>query len=456
MHAPKQVIELVNLQEKKFYELLHSLHPRDYSVISKANDEMATLLTEKHGFTTKEYLSGTQLNGWEIPSEWELHTFTLKMDEVELFNENSKGITVAEHSPNTSIYLDYNELLKGINVGESDALPWDWRNLYRHKNDRQWSLAMSRNNFNKLKRDATYHLKISSFISKRTMKVLVRDSNHALRPTILINAHNDHPRQFNDDLSGVIASILLQEILKEVHLKFNVRTLIGPEHYGPMFFLNSDFTENEIAGSEDKENLFSGCIILASIAEGGLLKLQQSFNERSTLNFVASKLFKHKGFEIFKFRQLHGNDEIIFECPPYKIPTITLTRFPFQTYHTTADVPSRQSWDAIKKAIIVTLEILLEFESQETYLWGKKGLQKYDSPGTRSLFKPAYAPNLNSDFGHSINSKWNELMNNVPMMLDLGLSTEQIAGEFQLSPSEVSLYLNEFEAKGIIKKRYHA
>jgi len=443
------------LQEKKFYELLHSFYPRDYSVISKANDEMAILLTTKYSFTAREYLSGTQLNGWEIPSEWILHKFTLKMDEIELFNENSQGITISEHSPNTSIYLDYKELVKGINVGESDALPWDWRNLYRHKNDRQWSLAMSRNNFSRLKKDARYHLEISSFASERTMKVLVRDSNRALKPTILINAHNDHPRQFNDDLSGVIASILIQEILKEIHLKFNVKTLIGPEHYGPMFFLNSDFAENEIEKSEEV-NFFSGCVILASIADGGLMKLQQSFNEKSTLNFVASKLFNHKGFEIFKFRQLHGNDEIIFECPPYRIPTITLTRFPFLNYHTTADVPSKHAWDSIKHAIIVTLEILLEFELQETYSWRKKGLQKYDSPDTRSLFKPAHAPNLNSDFDHLIDSKWNELMNSVPMMLDLGLSTEQIAGEFQLNPGDVSLYLNEFETKGIIKRRYQA
>ena len=39
------------------------------------------------------------------------------------------------------------------------------------------------------------------------------------------------------------------------------------------------------------------------------------------------------------FREIYGNDEIVFDSPGYEIKTITFTRFPFKEYHTDGDTP---------------------------------------------------------------------------------------------------------------------
>ena len=457
MSMSKKILDSISNQEEDFHRLIKELFPRRYSIVSEANDSMAELLQAKYDFRVLEYASGSSLNGWEIPQEWVLLQFSLKKDDVEIFNEKSKEVWVTEHSPDVSATYNYEDLLSHINVGEPiqpDSIPWDWRNLYKIKQDRQWSIGISASALGKLSKDSKYQVLIKGTTSNRKMKVLVSDSRNPTLPTILINAHNCHPNQFNDDLSGVISAVLLQKILKELDLRINVRTILAPEHYGPMFYLDSIFQNVSHENKNGRKTQFLGCILLASIAEGHKIRFQESADENSLLNFVVKKLSKTRKYESFKFRELHGNDEIVFECPPFRIPTITVTRFPFKNYHTTADIPTKQSWKMTKQAIQTVLEILLDLEGQQVFAWESKGLPKYDSPSRRHLFKPAFAPNLNSKRNDSDNVKWNMLMNRMPMFIDQGLSAEQIAERVSLDLTEVRKYLELFEASGIIRRRY--
>ena len=56
---------------------------------------------------------------------------------------------------------------------------------------------------------------------------------------IVINAHNCHPFQANDDISGCAVAIkLFQKLANTSNLRYSYRLLIAPELYGPMFWLD--------------------------------------------------------------------------------------------------------------------------------------------------------------------------------------------------------------------------
>ena len=88
------------------------------------------------------------------------------------------------------------------------------------------------------------------------------------------------------------------------------------------------------------ENII-GAILLKAVGNDGKLKLQNSFNSESILDFAAQNALKklNVNFKRGGFRQIYGNDETVFEAPGYKIPSITFTRFPFKQYHTDQDKP---------------------------------------------------------------------------------------------------------------------
>ena len=92
---------------------------------------------------------------------------------------------------------------------------------------------------------------------------------HGQSPTTIIyNAHNCHPFQANDDISGVAVLIrLFQELTGRENTKYTYTLLIGPELFAPMFWLASR--------SKLVSNI-AGAVLLKSVGNSSTLKLQHS------------------------------------------------------------------------------------------------------------------------------------------------------------------------------------
>ena len=73
-------------------------------------------------------------------------------------------------------------------------------------------------------------------------------------------------------------------------------------------------------------------ILLKSVGNKRNLKLQKSFDGNTELDKIAKKVFdeKYEKYNSGPFRTIYGNDETVFESPGFKIPTISLTRFPLK------------------------------------------------------------------------------------------------------------------------------
>jgi aminopeptidase-like protein len=427
-------------------KLLDLLYPFDYSITGKANDQSSIVLKKILPFKTIEYSSGAELNGWKIPQAWKLNYLKIYENGKVLFEFKDHPFCVPKNTPSIDVdNLSLQELLGRLNrskTGETDDFVYDWRNLY-HDEPLEWSLSLSEEMIGKLAHGNVYRVVISSTFYDSTMKVLEFDTHPEITSTIIVNAHNCHPFQANDDTSGIVAGIQLAKMwAKELTPSFNLKLLIAPELYGPMFFLDSL--------SENRE--FLGVLLFKSIGNRGVLKLQQSVQENQAISRIASRLFHEKGKsdDVYPFRTLHGNDEIVFEAPPYSIPTVTLTRFPFREYHNSSDTPARIESGSITETVEVALQLLLGIQGNRSYRWISKGLPKL-SDSHLELYKRTEAHGINNQGISDVESRWHLLMNSLPGLVHLGYDSVEFSEKFDLPLLEVIDYLTKWEAAGFIK-----
>jgi aminopeptidase-like protein len=273
-----------------------------------------------------------------------------------------------------------------------------------------------------------------------TMKVLDFLLPGDSKETILLNAHNCHPWQANDDLSGCAVAIhVLKELSKWPRRKFSYRVVIAPELIGTVHWLDQlDLQAQPI----------SYAIMLKSIGNEQPLKLQHSFNGSTQLDKAALSILKnHFGsFESGSFRTIYGNDETVFDSPGFEIPSISLTRFPFPEYHTDADTPEILSEPALQQTGQIVLDIVRALENNLTLRFVARGLISL-SHERYQLYRAAPAPSLDRVDYPENSRKWNLLMNCLPRELDGRLSAIDIAIKYDLPVLEVCKYLNQWKVK---------
>ena len=435
-------------------DILDALYPFNLSIVGEDNDKFASAIQQFLDFKVIEFASGSSNLGWTIPEAWELLDFSLSQNGRLVPLDYNSPFIVSKNAKSVDIELTWGELQKHLCIPEhwqEDGLPYDWRNLYREISSQDWSISLTRKQFEALDRSAIFRVIIKSKFRSGKMKVLEAQSKVSDDSRkIFVNAHNCHPYQANDDISGIVAAILLhRRVSKRVWSKINLVTLIAPEILGPHFYLNT-------LKFEQKLNCYGGAILFKSIGNRGPLKLQEAFDDVSVFSRAARKSFidsLHLPENMFKFRELYGNDEIVFECPPYKIPSITLTRFPFSSYHTSADTPANVEVSRIIEAVDVAENMLEILESNTDYQWNRTGLPKLNT-AKHNLYRAAPMPGMSRDSTREdddlSDKAWNLLMNSIPSLISSGLDTLTISERYRLNYHEVSEYLEQWVKAGHI------
>ena len=214
------------------------LYPFDYSVASVGSDKSFNLFKKLLNFKIHKFRTGLTLNSWKIPKSIRVKEVKLSCEGKTLIDTKSKNYSVISQCKSVNIYLNYDQLLKNLYYSEkiNDAIPYGWTGLYNNKDN--WGLCVSRKFIKKLNKNKKYHVIIKTEVLKNNMNVLEYKIKGKSDKAILINAHNCHPFQANDDISGCAVGISIFKELKKIrNLNYSYILLIAPEMYGPMFWL---------------------------------------------------------------------------------------------------------------------------------------------------------------------------------------------------------------------------
>jgi|GEM_PF-1742398 len=445
--------------------LVKKIFPFSYSITGTGNDKAVDQYLSELNFIVHEYASGQSLNGWYIPHAWHVSKASIHHKETLIYDATKSPLGVAALSPSFTGELTLSELNKHLDSSENlpQAVLYQWKNLYRPK-EVDWALSMPHNQRVNLV-DVKYRIDIQSQLTPSTMKVLDFLLQGQSDETIVINGHNCHPFQANDDISGCAVAIrVMQALQKQKQLKYSYRLIIAPELHGPMFWLNSL--------SKQQQSVLKACILLKSVGNDAAMRLQHSYLGTHAIDTVAQKTFEKQygTFEHGDFRSIYGNDETVFESPPYNIPTISLTRWPFDEYHSDSDTPDKLSEQHLQDSVDLVLNIInryehenssdtqqvidsnIEINNQNSFLAScpavPKAEQSYQLNFSGLVCLSAYGlyksiPEV-SKAGVDYNStqgRWNKLMNCLPREIDNNMNVGQLAEKYQLPVNEIFDYL---------------
>jgi aminopeptidase-like protein len=425
--------------------IVKKLFPFDYSICGKGNDSAIKVFKKYLNFKIHSFESGKSLNGWIIPHSWFLKKgIIFDRNYKIIFNAKNKNFAVPVLSKSFKGKISLKKLKEKIFLSKYKKFtPYNWTNLYR-KNFINWGFCMNHKEFKKLK-EKNYFIDLITKTKKSKMKVLEYTLKGKNKETILINAHNCHPYQANDDISGCAVGIQLFKNLKKIkNRKFTYKLLIAPEIFGPLFWLKR-------LGNKIKHLKY--CILLKSVGNKNIIKLQHSSDQNSQIDIVALEELKKLNYNFIKgrFREIYGNDETVFDSPGYGIKTISLTRYPFKEYHTDADTPKKISEKKLQDVLKLLQNIIFNFEKGNRYKCNFHGVISLSNK-KYNLYKRAEAPGIDKVKYSANLKKWNILMNNLPNLFDSFFSIEQISKIYSLPKNEVLKYCLKWKNKNLLKK----
>ena len=426
-------------------EIVKYLYPYNYSVSGEGLGEAISAFKKLLPFQVEEFPSESSLRGWFIPKGWRVIKAQLSIDGKIIHDCIEKTpLGCAYLSPSFKGKVSKAELIEHCTYREDlpEATVYDWTRLYRKGID-SWGLSIPWRILQSIpNNDIDIDIKTEEYDSSmKTIEYLIPGISNE---EIIINAHNCHPYQANDDISGCAVAIkIFSEIFTKIKPYYSYRLLIAPELFGPMFWLekNGDHFRN-----------IKGCILLKSVGNDFPLKLQKSFEGNTSLDKIAELAIKDittsSNFS-YPFRTYYGNDETVFEAPGFEIPTITLTRYPFTERHTDLDNLELINNESLEETYKVLKKIINIIESNKKATSVAEGLFCLSNP-IYNLYRMSKEPGI-SKVGTSEKEKsWNLMMNCLPRLLHKGFSLVEISREFNLPYSQVYDYILDWEEKKLV------
>jgi aminopeptidase-like protein len=200
-------------------DLVRELYPFNYSVTGSGNDLAITELKNQLDFEVSEWPSGSELNGWRIPDGHTVDSAELWLGEELIYDGSQSALGVPAQSDSFQGELDLEELKPHLfsDPSQPDGIPAHWTRLYRPQ-DKFWGLCLPDRLKQSLK-PGKYSVDLRTRFEPATMKVLSYVLPGESNKTWLFNAHNCHPFQANDDVSGMAVGIQLMHRLSEMKLE---------------------------------------------------------------------------------------------------------------------------------------------------------------------------------------------------------------------------------------------
>jgi aminopeptidase-like protein len=391
--------------------------------------------------TILRYENPSVLKGWMIPPKWNLITATISQNDEILLDASNHPLSVIGLSSSFSGEVSGAELKKHLHYKthfdsiEDDVIPFHFSQFYRPWN-RNWGFCVSNVFYKNIKDEEQYVVNIQTEEKDGYLDVLEYTLPGESDLTIVFVAHLDHPGMANDDLAGCAVGIELFHELAKSKKKYTYKLLLVQEIIGSVYYL-------ENLKEEERSKIRAG-LFLEMLGTEGELKLQCS-NSYNPLESLIVRQFKDKHGNdlsnyVFGFRELIGNDEIVFES--FDIPMSSLSRFPYPEYHTSKDNLSIISEKRLKESLVFLTELCGQFE--------KTTFVERNDLGIYALSNPEYNLYVKPDSSKSANGDLRKLMDYL-FFIDSPHSIQDLASRFNLALEVVEPYILECIKRGVLK-----
>ena len=276
--------------------------------------------------------SGSEVLTWVIPEYWHVKKGVLKRLNGEVIADFSENpLYLWTNSINFQGIISKEELSKHIFTDKKrpNLIPYHYKQGFSIKAD-NWGFSLPYNVWSNMN-DSEYEVDIQVDINNNENMLTGVSTVGNGGKTYIFAAHTCHPAQGIDGLSNVALLTQIFKKLQSMELKNTYKFVFGAEYYAAAVFL-------ERLSDDDLEKV-NGAFFLDIIGANTYFAFSSSFFGDSFVDKVVEHIFAHKiiNYEKRGYRDLIGNDEMFYNGPYYRIPTITLGQILPKYYHTSDD-----------------------------------------------------------------------------------------------------------------------
>ena len=414
------------------YQIVKDLAPLARHFASPDYDQSIEYLQGILPFQVHVFGAQDQHNGWVIPPKYSVKKALIIKDGQVIYDGKKHALGVVCHSLPFKGKVDLDTLKQHLWFDQrfEDAIPYHFRNSYRPWN-RDWGFCVPRSFYDSLE-EGEYEIDLDIEEGEPELKVLDYHIPGKSDLEFVFVAHLDHPGMANDDVAGCAVGVELFQWLASQNPKYSYRLLLVQEIIGSQYYLNSY-----------KGNVHEG-LFLEMLGVDVALSVQQSLNGGSMMETALQDAFQWTGLEqrFTGFRELAGNDEIVFET--HGIPMPSLIRFPYPEYHTNLDNISIIHKEKLNEALDVCKHVVNRLES-EIYIRKRfSGLLCLSNPDYNLYVDPGQPA-----FGNTDAVPLRRLMEHMSLM-DQGDFLGRLCDRFGLEQKDALEYLRRWEELGLV------
>ena len=315
-------------------EIIGALLVKNRTIVSSEMTESFELLARELPLTLHRYASGEDHGTWVIPPTWNVRHARLSDGVRTIAAYEDHPLFVAPYSSAFSGWVDRAELLAHIHTAPQvpDAYAYEHRLAYDYRRRlKEWRISVPHSVVRTL--DAPrYHVDIDVETGSGHMLVAQGTIEGRHDGTFALLTHLCHTGQANDGLAGVAVGIEVMRRIRKRHPRpqHTYELLVMPETIGSAVYLASD---------ESRIDRHLGAVFLEMAGIRSPLRLGRSRRDDTYLDRVFRHALRARGapFVECRFMEQWGNDELVFDSAGVGVPTVSLERYPFDRYHTSAD-----------------------------------------------------------------------------------------------------------------------
>jgi len=317
-------------------------------IVSDGFDDALKYISKIIPLKIHKISSGTKCWTWRVPEKWSVkEAYVEDLSGKKILDIKDHPLHVMSYSLAVNKVVDKEELLKHLHSrpDRPEAIPFEFKYY-----ERDWGFCIQYNKLKKLNKKK-YKVFIDSKFEKGDLKVGDFTIKGKSKDTIVLAAHLCHPCQANDDLAGIAVLVDIAKDLANKSNRYTYKFLILPETIGSIAYLS----QNEKMISQLNFGIF-----LEMLGNENNFAFQLSKQGNTKIDRIARYVMKKKlgGFREGAFREIVGNDEMVFNGPGVDIPMISVSRSPYPEYHTSDDNPAVISEKRLGQSKKLILEIL--------------------------------------------------------------------------------------------------
>ena len=288
-------------------------------------------------WSVEEHPCGADRWTWKVPPRWVVDEAYLEIEggpRVADFKRHA--LELVAYSVPVDKTLTWEELAPRLHTSKKrpKAVPWVFKYY-----EPTWGFCVSQEAYDKLPRDKRYRAVIRSRFETApglTLGVGLLHPEGGTTPgpaEVVVSAHLCHPFQANDNASAVAVGVEVARRLAAKPLpagSASVRFLFQPETIG---------TVCHLAANEALIPRLRYGVVLESIGNRDTLALQHTWPGGSRVDRIADAVLRRLAPDHRSLPAWHyfSADEKVLNGPGVGVPSLMLTRAPYEEYHTTDD-----------------------------------------------------------------------------------------------------------------------